>query len=194
MATAAMLASSSTISADSNHRAPAKLRSWRATSRRRGSGSQMPTASTTALSHSARHLPWACPCRVPICAIFKQPFPRVISVRPFRHFWGLAPSDRRPDAPSLSASQNIHARSTEMRFMRTRAGQSVLAVAIGASVLLGGVANAAGLIPGPDGVIHGCYRQDGGRLRVISADQLCERNETALPWNRQGPKGDKGDP
>jgi hypothetical protein len=80
-----------------------------------------------------------------------------------------------------------------MRFMRTRAGQSVLAAAIGASFLLGGVANAAGLIPGPDGVIHGCYRPDG-RLRVITADQMCERNETALPWNQQGPKGDKGDP
>src|SRR5579859_7834357 len=81
-----------------------------------------------------------------------------------------------------------------MRFMRTRAGQGVLAAAIGATFLLGGVANAAGLIPGPDGVIHGCYRDQDGRLRVIAADHMCEPNETALPWNRKGPKGDRGDP
>jgi hypothetical protein len=78
-----------------------------------------------------------------------------------------------------------------MRFMRTRTRQSVLAAALGASFLLGGVASAAGLIPGPDGVIHGCYRHDGN-LRVITADQTCDRNETALPWNQQGPKGDPG--
>lgn len=73
-----------------------------------------------------------------------------------------------------------------MRFMRTRAGQSVLAATIGASVLVGGVANAAGLIPGPDGVIHACYRTDG-RLRVIGVGLSCERNETALAWNQHGP-------
>jgi hypothetical protein len=79
-----------------------------------------------------------------------------------------------------------------MRFMRTRAASSIIAAVIGASLLLGGVANAAGLIPGPDGVIHGCYRNGDGKLRVIAAGQACERSETALPWNQQGPKGDPG--
>jgi hypothetical protein len=64
-----------------------------------------------------------------------------------------------------------------------------------AAVLVGG-AQAAGAIPGPDGVIHGCYRDTTGKLRVIAAGETCERDETALPWNQAGapgPKGDKGD-
>jgi hypothetical protein len=45
-------------------------------------------------------------------------------------------------------------------------------------------------------VIHGCYQNTNGKLRVIAADETCDRNETPLPWNQAGvagPKGDKGD-
>jgi hypothetical protein len=82
-----------------------------------------------------------------------------------------------------------------MQIVRTRLGRSVLAGLLGASLLVG-AAQAAGAIPGPDGVIHGCYRDTTGKLRVIAAGETCDRNETPLPWNQAGapgPKGDKGD-
>jgi hypothetical protein len=70
-----------------------------------------------------------------------------------------------------------------------------------AAVALGvGTAAASGAIPsGSDGVIHGCYQKPGllanpGAVRVIDkeAGQSCRSNETALPWNQKGTKGDSG--
>lgn len=52
---------------------------------------------------------------------------------------------------------------------------------------LGGVAWAA--IPGPGGVIHGCYNKHGGQLRVINASAKCRRKEAALNWSEIGPPG-----
>jgi hypothetical protein len=55
------------------------------------------------------------------------------------------------------------------------------------------------LIPGPNGVIHGCYKRSGktqGALRVIDtgAGQSCVSGEAALKWNRTGPPGPQGEP
>ncbi|MEY2513005.1 MAG: hypothetical protein QOJ89_363 [bacterium] len=66
-----------------------------------------------------------------------------------------------------------------------------------AALVVAGVAYAA--IPGSDGVIHGCYNSGtspSGQLRVIdaAAGGKCAKNEKALDFNQQGPKGDKGDP
>ena len=65
-------------------------------------------------------------------------------------------------------------------------------VALGAIAVSGALA----AIPSANGVIHGCYKQFGGTLRVIDADaaQKCTTKEKTLAWNAQGPKGDKGDP
>jgi hypothetical protein len=43
-------------------------------------------------------------------------------------------------------------------------------------------------IPGTGGVIHACYSNGNGRLRVIDADagETCGSNETALNWNQIG--------
>ena len=58
-------------------------------------------------------------------------------------------------------------------------------------------------IPGPSGVIQGCY-DSGGNVKVVEA-LPCPRTYTAFQWNQQGiqglqglqgiqgPKGDKGD-
>jgi len=96
-------------------------------------------------------------------------------------------------------NNSLHSSTNQTHFLaqiwRTRLGRSLAAGLLGASLLVGG-AHAAGVIPGPDGVIHGCYQDTNGKLRVIAADQVCDRNETALPWNQAGvpgPKGDKGD-
>lgn len=42
--------------------------------------------------------------------------------------------------------------------------------------------------------IYGCYDNKKGDLRRVSSPAACDpKKETALTWNTQGPKGDKGD-
>ncbi len=55
-----------------------------------------------------------------------------------------------------------------------------------------GVAVAA--IPDSSGVIHGCYSNRTGALRVIdvSAGDSCSAKETVLTWNEEGPQGPAG--
>jgi hypothetical protein len=71
----------------------------------------------------------------------------------------------------------------------------LLALGAGAVLVVSvGIAYAA--IPDSNGVIHGCYVSGQGQLRVIDtakAKESCKNNETAISWNQQGPKGDKGD-
>jgi len=60
---------------------------------------------------------------------------------------------------------------------------------VAAGVLAAGIAYAA--IPGPGGVIRGCYISSGGQLRVIDTGS-CRSGETPLSWNAQGPSGPSG--
>lgn len=55
----------------------------------------------------------------------------------------------------------------------------------------GGVAVAAGTIPGSDGEIDGCYAASGN-LRVVADGEACRAAETALTWNQKGRQGDPG--
>lgn len=57
---------------------------------------------------------------------------------------------------------------------------------IAGALIAGGLAYAT--IPGSGGVIHACYSNANGRLRVIDAEagETCANNETALDWNRTG--------
>ncbi len=64
--------------------------------------------------------------------------------------------------------------------------------------LLGGVGGvfAAGTIPGPGGVIQGCFQKNNGQLRVVVDPTQCRNDEVPLSWNQvgpQGPTGAKGD-
>lgn len=69
--------------------------------------------------------------------------------------------------------------------------KKLLAVAVGLAILFGGIAYAS--IPDGSGVIHGCYMNSTGRLKVIdSASQTCGTGETALNWNQTGPQGAVG--
>jgi len=66
---------------------------------------------------------------------------------------------------------------------------------IGVSILVllifGGIAYAS--IPDSNGVIHGCYKNSTGMLKVIdSSSQTCVSGETALNWNQTGPQGPQG--
>jgi hypothetical protein len=72
--------------------------------------------------------------------------------------------------------------------MKRRDLIAAAAGAIAATVLAGGVAWAA--IPGPSGVIQGCY-DSGGNVKVVEA-LTCPRNYTPFQWNAQGPPGTHG--
>jgi len=74
--------------------------------------------------------------------------------------------------------------------------RDLLGATVGAVIatgLVGGIAWAA--IPDAGGVIHGCYQNVEGQLRVIDpATQSCRPAEVAISWNEQGVQGLKGDP
>ncbi|HEY5987260.1 MAG TPA: hypothetical protein VIV12_12935 [Streptosporangiaceae bacterium] len=70
-----------------------------------------------------------------------------------------------------------------------------ITVALAALLLLvvGAVAYAS--IPGPDGVIHACYKTSNpaqGALIAIDSAASCPSGYTALNWNQTGPQGPAG--
>src|SRR5262245_40491043 len=78
--------------------------------------------------------------------------------------------------------------------MKSRSG--VLLAALGASIVtalvVGGIGWAA--IPDNNNVIHGCYANRDGALRVVDNPNSCNMaKEMPLPWSQTGPKGDTGD-
>ena len=74
-----------------------------------------------------------------------------------------------------------------------RRARWMIASSLTTVLVAGGLAWAAGAIPGADGVIHGCYNDTNGNLRVIDpATTSCRIAETAIFWSQQGPKGDQG--
>jgi hypothetical protein len=82
-----------------------------------------------------------------------------------------------------------------------RIGKRGLAL-VAAMLVAAAASGAYATIPDGGGVIHGCYLNKVGTLRVIdtSQGQQCAAIETPIQWNKQGapgvqgPKGDKGDP
>src|SRR2546428_13450497 len=57
----------------------------------------------------------------------------------------------------------------------------------------GGVVVAAGgLIPDPSGLIHGCYDNATGAMRVVVSATSCSPTETPLSWNQTGVPGAPG--
>jgi hypothetical protein len=70
--------------------------------------------------------------------------------------------------------------------------KKLLALAFVAVTVAAGAAYAT--IPDAGGVIHGCYLNKDGTLRVIdpSAGGACATKETAIAWNQQGQPGPAG--
>lgn len=70
------------------------------------------------------------------------------------------------------------------------------AASIATAVLVGGIAYAQ--IPGPLGVITGCYNNKNGALRVIDPTKpkttCAAKTETQLKWNQKGVPGAPGTP
>jgi hypothetical protein len=78
-----------------------------------------------------------------------------------------------------------------MRLLRSR---RALVAAAGVSAFVLGVGIAVASIPGPDGVIHSCYKKNRGNLRVVEKASECKKSERSLAWNVKGEKGDPGPP
>jgi hypothetical protein len=67
--------------------------------------------------------------------------------------------------------------------LKSRAGVAMLT----GLASLTGAAIAFATIPGADGMIHGCYSNSNGDLRVIDdAIETCRPNETAIAWSQSG--------
>jgi hypothetical protein len=80
-----------------------------------------------------------------------------------------------------------------MRHIRLSRPSPALALStIALLAALGGGAWAA--IPGPEGIIHGCYNRHSGAVRVIdtATRQRCRRRESELDWDEVGPPGPRG--
>ena len=59
--------------------------------------------------------------------------------------------------------------------------------------LIAGAGIALGEIPDSRGVIHGCYLDSGGRVRIIdTAVERCKATETPIKWSVTGPRGPAG--
>ena len=78
------------------------------------------------------------------------------------------------------------------RIARHRPSPALAVAFIALLVAVGGAAFAS--IPGPSGVVKGCYSKSNGSLRVIDSKKGCsKRHERTLRWNQQGVRGDTGD-
>jgi Collagen triple helix repeat (20 copies) len=47
-------------------------------------------------------------------------------------------------------------------------------------------------IPDSAGVIHACYAQSSGAVRLVESATNCKNNETAITWNQTGQTGPQG--
>ena len=68
----------------------------------------------------------------------------------------------------------------------------VFVAVAGAIVGFTAIANAA--IPDSAGIIHACYANNNGDLRVVDDPATCKNNEIALQWGKTGPQGPQGVP
>lgn len=64
---------------------------------------------------------------------------------------------------------------------------SPVILVVGAITIVMGAAVAVAAIPDEDGLIHSCYKNTTGAVRVIDSEagQTCKGGETALNWNQQ---------
>jgi hypothetical protein len=67
---------------------------------------------------------------------------------------------------------------------------AIIAAMVTFAGLGAGIAYAS--IPGPDGVIHACYKPSDGKLFTIDSSASCPSGTTALNWNQAGAQGPAG--
>jgi hypothetical protein len=109
---------------------------------------------------------------------------------------------RRPDGHLCLTAVPLNPGDTFRRSRSARRGGKAMRVRLPAELLryaivgvlgitIGGMGTvfASGLIPSPDGVIHGCYQRSNGSLRVVADAAECREFEIAISWNQVGPQG-----
>jgi hypothetical protein len=72
---------------------------------------------------------------------------------------------------------------------------AAMVISIAALIFGGGVAYAAHQIISPDPVthvIHACYNNNSGTIKLVNTGQQCHQNETAIQWNQVGAQGIPG--
>lgn len=74
--------------------------------------------------------------------------------------------------------------------MRSGFGLAAIVIGIGAVVAFG-VAVIAD-IPNSNGVIHACYKDSNGEVRLVERASECRNNEQHVRWNQTGPQGTTG--
>ncbi len=84
-----------------------------------------------------------------------------------------------------------------MRFLSSRRLPlpATVVISIVSLIVGGGVAYAAHQIISPDPVthvIHACYNNSSGTIKLVDTGQLCHQNETAIQWNQTGAQGIPG--
>jgi hypothetical protein len=57
-----------------------------------------------------------------------------------------------------------------------------------------GVGFAIASIPDASGVLHACYQENQGQLRLVEAASNCRPSEKATSWSQTGPPGPPGPP
>lgn len=75
--------------------------------------------------------------------------------------------------------------------MRFTSGRKLGALLVGAAAAVGASAALAS-IPAADGTITGCYKENGGKLRVVESEADCESSELAVTWSERGQPGPQG--
>ena len=75
---------------------------------------------------------------------------------------------------------------------RLRQHMTFANVGVIVALVLAGSGFAVAAIPGPGGVIKGCFNKRTGALRVLDAKKRCTRSEKAIAWNQQGKPGVSG--
>jgi hypothetical protein len=86
----------------------------------------------------------------------------------------------------------IEERDAAIKRLQSRLTYANVMSTLAVFIALGGGAYAATTIPGPGGVIHGCYKDRGGNLRLVAADRKCARHEASIAFSEQGPRGPMG--
>ena len=79
---------------------------------------------------------------------------------------------------------------TARNVIGTKLGMTIGFVGIAAAAVFG-IAELAD-IPDAAGVIHACYDNNRGNLRVVESPASCRTNEQAISWNQIGPTGPTG--
>jgi hypothetical protein len=111
------------------------------------------------------------------------------SSEPRKHPRGLGKRPSSARRAPVSDCSTTWRRRASRTYLRHRTARLLLVTAV-LLVAVAGIAYAT--IPDEQGVIHGCFKNGSGQLRVVETANACNGRERALDWNQSGPQGPPG--